>query len=182
VKGLCYMFGLYNELEERQYAQYIEKLGKKLGINKNSIDAMLMKNEDPLELSEEEIKTTLLESEFFAMEDKEKTNFLLEHGYKHFDLFATYIDELEERKEFGMIKEIVGKYAGKCDDKTEIYMLAGTAFFEEDQNRAKSYFCKALNELENDTDVPEATKTVITKELKKLIKGCDRMNNINTNS
>lgn len=175
VKGLCYMFGLYNELEERQYVQLIEKLGKKLGLNENAIDAMLMKNENPLELSEEENNATLLESEFFAMDDKEKTKFLLEHGYRHFDFFVTYIDELEERKEFGMIKELVGKYAGKCDDKTEIYMLAGTAFLGEDKNSAKSYYCKALHEFETDKDVPEAMKNNIKRELKKLIKECDRM-------
>ncbi|WP_370573872.1 hypothetical protein [Methanomethylovorans sp.] len=176
VKGLCYMFDLYTELEERQYVQHIEKFGKKLGLDTNTIDGLLMKNEIPVEHSEEEINAVLIESEFFAMDDSAKTNFLLQHSYEHFDLFETYIAELGERKEFGAIKELVGKYAKKCECATEIYMLAGTAFLEEDKNRAKSYFCKALHGLENDKDMPEEIKAVVTKELKKLIKGCDRMN------
>jgi hypothetical protein len=176
VKGLCYMFDLYSELEGRQYAQHIEKFGKKLGLDKNTIDGLLLKNEIPVEHSEEEIQAVLLESEFFAMDDNAKTDFLLEHGYEHFDLFETYITELGERKEFGTIKELVEKYAKKCDYTTEIYMLAGTAFLEEDNNRAKSYFCKALYQIENDKSVTETTKTVVTKELKKLIRGCDKKN------
>lgn len=174
VKGLCYMFNLYSEFEERQYVQHIEKLGKKLGLDRNTIDGLLLKNEEPVDNTEEEVRALLLESEFFAMEDKSKVDFLLEHGYGHFDLFEKYIVELGERKEFGIIKELVNHYIKKCDDKTEVYVLAGTILFEEDKNRAKSYYCKALNELEQDNNVPERTKVVITKELKKLIKKCDK--------
>ena len=176
VKGLCYMFNLYNELEERQYVQHIEKLGTKLGLDRNTIDSLLMKNEEPVDNTEEEDKAVLLESEFFAMDDKTKVGFLLEHGYEHFNLFETYVIELGERKEFGIIKELVNHYIKKCDDKTEVYVLAGTVLFEEDKNRAKGYYCKALHELEQDNNVPERTKTVITKELKKLIKRCDKKN------
>lgn len=175
VKGLCYMLNLYTDLEEKQYEQHVKKLGKKLGLDEDSIDGLLMKNGMPIEQSEEEIKTISLESEFFAMDDKAKTDFLLEHGYEHFDLLVTYIAELEERKEFGMIKELTSKYSRKYDDKTEIYMIAGTAFLEEDKNRAKSYYCKALHELEKDKNVTEETKAIMSKELKNLIKGCDRM-------
>lgn len=175
VKGLCYMFDLYTELEERQYVQHIEKFGKKLGLDANTIDGLLMKNEIPVEHTEEEISAVLIESEFFAMDDNAKNNFLSEHCDEHFDLFETYINELVERKEFRTIRELVGKCAKKCNDAAEVYMLAGIVFLEEDKNRAKSYFCKALYQLENDKDV-ETTRTVITKELKKLIKSCDKMN------
>ena len=176
VKGLCYMFNLYSELEERQYVQHIEKLGKKLGFDKNTIDGLLLKNEEPVDNTDEESRALLLESEFFAMDDKSKVSFLLGHGYEHFDLFEKYVVELGERKEFGVIKELVNHYIKECDDKTELYVLAGTILFEEDKNRAKSYYCKALHELEQDNNVPERTKMVITKELKKLIKKCDKSN------
>lgn len=176
VKGLCYMFNLYSELEERQYVQHIEKLGKKLGLDKNAIDGLLLKNEEPLDNTDEEVRALLIESEFFAMDDKSKVSFLLEHGYEHFDLFEKYVIELGERKEFGVIKELVNHYIKQCDDKTELYVLAGTVLFEEDKNRAKSYYCKALYELEQDNNVPERTKMVIEKELKKLIKKCDKCN------
>lgn len=174
LKWICYFLGIYTAKEEKQYEERVEKLGKKLHLSQQEVDYLLMKSEK--EFTEDEIQKTRLQSEFFAMDDDEKFNFLAENSPEHFDLFSVYLLELKERRELELMKRLVKRVSKKFGDDPEIYLHVAIFFMDEDPNIAKSYLAKALSRVEQLEGAQAQEKRSLEIKIKKLIRDCDRKN------
>ncbi len=174
IKWICYFLGIYTDKEEKQYEERVEKLGKKMHLSGEDVDQLLMKSER--EFTDDEMEKTRIESEFFAMDDGEKINFLAENTPEHFDLFSVYLLELKERRELELMKDLAKKVSKKFGDDLELYLHVAIFFMDEDPNIAKSYLAKALSKVEQLEGAQVQEKRSLEIKIKKLIRGCDRKN------
>ncbi len=174
IKWLCYFLGVYTDKEEKQYEERMVKLGKKLHLSEEDVDQLLMKSER--EFTDDEMEKTLLESEFFAMDDDEKVQFLTENMPQQFDLFSVYLMELQDRREFELMKSLAKRVSKKFGDDPELYLHVAIFFSAVDLNTAKSYLAKALSRIEKLEGAHAQEKRHLGIKIKKLIKDCDRSN------
>ncbi|OPY16480.1 MAG: hypothetical protein A4E23_01751 [Methanomethylovorans sp. PtaU1.Bin073] len=138
------------------------------------MDQLLLKSER--KFTDDEMEKTRIESEFFAMNDDEKLQFLTENMPQQFDLFSVYLMELQDRREFELMKSLAKRVSKKFGDDPELYLHVAIFFSAVDLNTAKSYLAKALSRVEKLEGAQAQEKRRLEIKIKKLIKDCDRNN------
>lgn len=174
LKWICYFLGVYTAKDEKQYEERMEKLGKKMHLSEEDVDQLLLKSER--KFTDDEMEKTRIESEFFSMNDDEKLQFLTENMPQQFDLFSVYLMELQDRREFELMKSLAKRVSKKFGDDPELYLHVAIFFSAVDLNTAKSYLAKALSRVEKLEGAQAQEKRRLEIKIKKLIKDCDRNN------
>jgi hypothetical protein len=148
VKWLPYFFGLYDEKEMKKYKQDIIKIARRMGIPQIQLDAML--NIEDAEVPDEQKEMTRLESEFFSLDNEKKFDFVIEHGLKNPYLVPSYIQELEEDKDFEAIEKLCKKLMGLTNNFPMFEFLLGLNYNNMDNPvLAKHHMENAVKTLED---------------------------------
>lgn len=107
VKWISYCMGLFSGKEEKEYKDKIRKYARRLGIPNEQIEAVLINNLDDIKIDEK--GATKIESEFFALSDEEKLDFVVKHGFDAPYIIGIYTQELLEAKNYETAKKFFKK-------------------------------------------------------------------------
>jgi hypothetical protein len=182
LKWATYIMGLFTEEEAKEYEESVQKLAIKMGLSSKHADLMLLKGEeedyfdfveeygkdDGEESTEEELMAEI-EERFLSMTDEEKSYFLLENGPDFYELLGLYTSLLSERGEFEKLQELYRNFTERYDDFIYLDIFMGAAYVEKDRVLAKSYFEKALKNLDALDEFSDSTKEELKLNLLDLI-------------
>jgi len=148
VRWLPYFLGFYEPDEERKYEERLKKTARRLGVPPDQINAML--NMDEIELSDEEKATTEKESEFFALGEGEKLDFLAKHGLDNPGLVQHHAIELEEKKDFKAIEKLYQVMREASQDFPPFEFMLGLNYLKlKNPQLAKHHMETAIKNLES---------------------------------
>lgn len=128
-------------------------------------------------MNEDEVELTEAESQFFAMDDNEKIEYLIENPYEkqRLELMQSYIFELAENEEFEKLQEFYNRFIKKHDDIFVVHSLMGLVYMEHDLDLAESYLKKAWKKCDEHEAFSEEAKDEFKKDFEYLLEKIDEM-------
>lgn len=174
LKWICYTFGFFEDKDAVAYERDFRKKAQRMGVPKKQIDALLNRPED-LPSTNESVR---LESEFFAMSEDAKIDFLSKQGVKDPYIFESYVDELISKGKWQDIETLCSKTLHNYPELFPVELLLAKAYVAQGKNElAHKNYNKALDVLKQ---LPEGT--IPAQECEKLRKDIEKkMSSVNIN-
>ncbi len=169
VKWIAFSHELYDEEEAKEYEKNIEAFGKKIGMLKEAIDTILLRNED-IDISEEQKALGREESEFFSMDDKQKFIFLMEKGTYFTNLINDFLIWLKEKGDYSTIDKFYNEFTQEYPDFIPIYVFMAQVYFSKNPIMAKHYIETGIKELDNFADMPDEIRMKMKNMLETAMK------------
>lgn len=169
VKWLAHSSGVMTESESKSYENKIRIFCKRKGVPQKQIEAMLKNDFSDVEVIDK--VNTNIESEFFALNNDKKLDFVIEHFQEAPFLGELYYSMLMEDKNYDMAEELCKSILEIMPEFPPMEFLLGIVY-KEKKNKilAKHHFENALrimDEIPADV-IPE--KDILIKQTKDLIK------------
>ena len=169
VKWIAYTFGLFEAEESEKYEKNFKKWAARLGIPKNKIGIMLLKDTKNIELGEQEKDNSRIESEFFALDEKEKFGFAVENVDEYPFLIDMYARELVEANDYQTAERFLKIILEKIPEFPPVEILLGMLYKEMGNNILAEHHLNNANRML--AEVPdEIFAPNIKKEMKEEIK------------
>lgn len=177
VKWTAYVFDLFSDEEKEKYENKLKDWLNALGLPDEYLDAMLLKGGTEPEIAEDESEKQLTESEsqFFAMDDDEKIEFLIEDPYNRIRILQSYILDLADNEELEKLDKFYNRFIEKHDDFFIIHSIMGAIYMNYDIDAAESYLKKAKEKAEGDEGFPDDAKEEFMGDIDYLLDEINEM-------
>lgn len=175
VTWIAYEFGLYSDEENEEYEKKIKDWLDAQGLSKEYLDSVLAKGGSELDVGVKEVEHTEDENQFFAMDDEEKIEYLIENPYERFDLLQTYIFELADNEELEKLDKFYNRFIEKHDDFFVVHLLMGIVYMDYDIDAAESYLKKAKKKSKEHEGFSEDTKEIFTEDIEYLLEQIEKI-------
>ncbi|WP_135605620.1 hypothetical protein [Methanococcoides sp. NM1] len=173
LKWICYYIDITIEQEDQQYKKRVERLAKMYDIPPGAVDDLLEKSPDFV-MGEAPDPLTL-NSEFIAMNDDEKYEYLAENAPNDFNLFLAYLSELESNGNIDIAIKLAKRASKRFGEMFSLHLKIGEYFLHFDPNISKGYYNRAISSLEKVELIPDEMKKDIVESIKEDIRLCDKM-------
>lgn len=169
VKWLTHVNGVLDPKESKQFEQKVRILCKRRGIPKHEVDAMLSNNFEDVEVPDKE--DTNIESNFFAMDDSLKLDYVIKNFEQYPFLFELYYPDLLDNKEYDKAEKLCKGILEYMPNFVPIEHSLGTVYDESGNNiLAKDQFEKCLKLIEHDEEYQKLPGVdMITSKIKQSI-------------
>lgn len=172
VKWLTHSADVMSLSEKKDYEEKVRTLCRRKGIPDNQIEAMLKDDFSNIEVEDKE--STGFESEFFALDDDKKYDFVIDNFNDAPFLFEVYFSELMENQNYNLAEKLCKQISEIMPDLPHTGILLGIVYKEKGNNiLAKHHFRNALIVLDETPDdiIPIEDKKAMIEEVKLLLKG-----------
>ncbi|MEA3514962.1 MAG: hypothetical protein U9R34_05780 [Nanoarchaeota archaeon] len=171
VKWLTHSADVMSQSEKKAYEEKVRTLCKGQGIPDNRIEAMLKNDFRDIEMEDKE--NTDIESEFFALDDNKKYDFVIDNFNDAPFLFEVYYSELMESKNYDLAEKLCKQMSEIIPELPQNDILLGVVYKEKGNNiLAKHHLEKGLIILDETPDdiISTDEKKAIVEEVKLLLK------------
>ncbi|MFT4344118.1 MAG: hypothetical protein ACMXYE_05225 [Candidatus Woesearchaeota archaeon] len=169
VHWLAHATGTMSEKDAKQYETRIRTFCKRKGVPKEKVDAMLTNNCEGIELEDE--GNSLLEARYFALDDKDKLDFVLKNFQDVPFLGEYYYGECMENKDFDNAEKLCQGLLEMMPESPPFENLLGIVYREKGNNiLAKIQFERVLALLEKIPKGAFEGRDAMEKETKKMLK------------
>jgi hypothetical protein len=175
VKWAAYVFDLYSDEEKEDFENKIKDWLDVLGLPKEYLDAVLAKGGTESNADEKEVELTEAESQFFAMDDEEQIEYLIENPYERFDLLQAYIFELADSEELEKLDKFYNRFIEKHDDFYVVHLLMGIVYMDYDIDAAEPYLKKAKEKSKGHEGFSEDTKEMFAEDIEYLLEQIEKI-------
>ncbi|MCD4806850.1 MAG: hypothetical protein K8R13_04655 [Methanococcoides sp.] len=172
LKWVCYYLDIATVEDNARYVKRVERLAKKHDMPPEMVDSLLEKN--PNFKKGKASDSLYLNSEFLAMNEDEKFDYLAKNATNEFNLFMAYLFELEKRGDIELAKKLAKRVSKKFGDIFTLHMKVGAFFMHIDPTISKGYYNRALASLENVKVISDDMKLEIAESIKDDIRLCDK--------
>ncbi|MFH1510270.1 MAG: plasmid pRiA4b ORF-3 family protein [Candidatus Woesearchaeota archaeon] len=148
VKWLPYFFGMYDKKQAKEYETNMRKVARRLGIPSDKVNMMLMK--DDASITAEEMEASKSESEFFALDDDEKLEYVVRNYYEAPSIVRQFVEKLEEKKDYATIETLFKSMMQKTGNFPLFEFMLGLNYNSKgDDKLARHHMQNAVRNLEN---------------------------------
>lgn len=171
VKWLAHSVGAMSESERIIYATKIRNLCKRKGIPESHVKAILSNNFDDVESVDK--RSTDLESEFFALEEEEKINFIIKNYEDSPFLMDFYFSELMNEKNFEEAEELCNKMLDNIPDFPPTMMCLGIAYLAQGKNLLAKHTFESILKIIDSIPLDEVRPETVNRmrsEIEKYLK------------
>ena len=138
-KWIAYSMGLFSKKEEKEYQDKIRKYTRRLGIPRDQVEIILINREKDVKIKENQKDATKIESEFFALSNEKKFDFVVQNGFDVPYLIGRYTQELIEAKDYKTAEKFFKKMLEIVPEFPPIEIPLGALYKEMGNNHLAEY-------------------------------------------
>jgi len=171
IKWLVHLFDLLNKEEKEIYEKHIRTLCKDKGVPDQQVEAMLKNDFTDVDVKCDE--GVPIESEYFALDDSKKLNFVVKNFQVVPSLCEIYFQELMEQGDYDLAEKLCKSILEIVPECLPIVALLGVVYKGKGNTiLAKYHFDKVLNNLDKiPLDLfPKKERDFLVQQIKQMLK------------